>query len=294
MGRQALPAAFISGVAIDAVRASRRLKVLLLVSASFFLLWLSIKVFAHGDLWPLLLVPILTGGWFFYEAGALLAAGLAALLLVQTSWEKPGMIMLALTTFAAMGLMLGWGQRRQRQAHRHILRSSLTDPLTGLFNYGYFMDCLEREISRVDRYGGCVTLIMIDIDHFKLFNDRFGHEKGNDALKAVASTLRREKRSSDIIARYGGEEFVLLLPGDEEAGEETANRLRKAVAGLDIPMGGGSSTGVTVSVGVACYPHSAGSKEEILDRVDQLLYTSKRRGRNQVSVAPARQRLAAM
>ncbi len=292
--KMAAVGAFISSAGIDGGRASRKLKVLLAVSVSFFLLWLSIKVFAQSDLWPLLIVPIFTGAWFFYEIGALIAAGMAALLLAQTSFEKPGTIMLAVSTFAVLGLMLGWGQRRQKQAHRRMLRSSLTDALTGLFNYGYFMDCLGREVSRVDRYGGKVTMVMFDIDHFKLFNDRFGHEKGNDALRAVASTLRHEKRDSDIIARYGGEEFVMLLPGDEAAGEELADRMREAVAGLEIPMGRGSSTGVTVSAGVACYPIAAGSKEELLDRVDQLLYTSKRKGRNQVSVAPAKQRLAAM
>ena len=85
--------------------------------------------------------------------------------------------------------MLGWGQRRQRRAHRHVLRSSLTDSLTGLYNFGSFMECLDREMRRVDRYGGAVTLVMFDIDHFKMFNDRFGHQAGNEALKIVAATL---------------------------------------------------------------------------------------------------------
>lgn len=279
---------------VDSGRANRKLKVLVLVAASFFLLWLSIMVFSQGDLWPLLLVPIFTGAWFFYEIGALVTVGMAGLLLVQASLEKPGTILLAVATFAVLGLLLGWSQRRQKLTHRHILRSSLTDQLTGLFNYGYFMDCLDREISRVDRYGGMVTLVMFDIDHFKNFNDRFGHEKGNDALKAVAATLRREKRESDVIARYGGEEFVLLLPEDQDAGVETAGRMREAIARMDVPVASGSSTGITVSAGVASYPDGAGSKEELLDRVDQLLYSSKRRGRNQVSVATARQRLAVM
>ncbi len=289
-GKSVTPAAG----SLDSALASRKLKVLLLVGACFFGLWLAITIFSQGSLWPLLAVPIIAGAWFFYEIGAVIAVGLAGLLLVQASLEKPGTIVLALATFAVLGLLLGWGQRRQRTAQRQMMRSSLTDSLTGLFNYGHFMRCLDSEISRADRYGGFVTLVMFDIDHFKLFNDRYGHEKGNEALRAVAAVLRREKRDSDIVARYGGEEFVLMIPEDEAAGVETAGRLREAIAEAPVPLGGGSMTGVTVSVGVACYPASAGSREELLDKVDQLLYSSKRRGRNQVSVASSRQRLAAM
>lgn len=279
---------------LDLIRANRRLKVLLFVSAWFFILWLAIVILSQNGFWPLLAVPIVAGAWFFYEIGATVAAGLTALLLIQSSPERPGTTALAVGTITALSLMLGWAQRRQRVAQRNMLRSSLTDPLTGLFNYGHFMRCLESEISRADRYGGCVTLIMFDIDHFKLFNDRFGHEKGNEALRVVASVLRREKRDSDVVARYGGEEFVLIIPEDEAAGVETAGRYREEIAAAQVPLGGGSSTGVTVSAGVACYPVSAGSREELLDRVDQLLYASKRRGRNQVRFASKQQRLAAM
>lgn len=281
-------------VGIDAVRASRRLKILLFSAAWFFILWLSVVIFSMSDLWPLLAVPIVAGAWFFYEIGAAVTTGLAGLLLIQSSQERPGVTILALATIAVLSMMLGWAQRRQRRLHRNMLRSSLTDSLTGLFNYGHFMRCLESEISRADRYGGFVTLIMFDIDHFKLFNDRFGHEKGNEALRAVAAVLGREKRDSDIVARYGGEEFVMIIPEDEAAGEETAGRFREAIAQAQVPLGAGSATGVTVSAGVACYPTSAGSREELLDRVDQLLYSSKRRGRNQVRVASGGQRLAAM
>jgi len=278
---------------IDNRRTQRRLIILALVCGSFFVLWLALKVFAQADFWPLLAGPILVSAWFFYEVGALVTIGLTALLLVQTSFENKGPIVVAVATFAFLGLMIGWGQRRQRQAHRSVLRSSLTDSLTGLYNFGSFMECLDREMRRVDRYGGAVTLVMFDIDHFKMFNDRFGHQAGNEALKAVATTLKREKRESDIVARFGGEEFVLLFPGKEAAGVETARRLRKAIAQIRVPTGGGATTEITVSAGVACYPNGATSREELIDKVDQLLYTSKRKGRNRVSVAPPRRRLAA-
>lgn len=281
------------GSRLDSRRTKRRLIILALICANFFILWLALKVFAQADFWPLLAAPILVSAWFFYEAGAIATIAITALLLVQTSFEKNGAIFIAIGTFAILGVLLGWGQRRQRRAHRHVLRSSLTDSLTGLYNFGSFMECLDREMRRVDRYGGAVTLVMFDLDHFKMFNDRFGHQAGNEALKAVAATLKQQKRESDVVARFGGEEFVLLFPGKETAGIEAARRMRKAISQIRVPTGGGATTGITISVGVACYPNGAASKEELLDKVDQLLYASKRKGRNRVSVAPARHRLVA-
>lgn len=278
----------------DSSPAGRRLRVLLLIGASFFMLWLSIKVFSQVSLWPLLVAPIMLSAWYFYEVGALTTVFISALLLVQVSIDKPGYMFLAVASFAMLGLGLGWGQRRQRVAHRRTLRSSLTDALTGLFNYGYIVEALDRELHRVDRYGGMVTLIMIDVDHFKSFNDRYGHQAGNEALKALGAVLKREKRASDIVARFGGEEFVMLIPNDEESGLETAERIRQAIARIQVPVGKNQAASMTVSVGVANYPHSASSKEELLSRADELLYASKRNGRDQVSVAPERQRLAVM
>ncbi len=272
--------------------ASRRVQVLAIISAAFFFLWIGLKAMGLADLWPLLAAPILLSAWFFYEAGVMVAVFLTTLLLVQTSFEKSPALIIALMTFTATGLGLGWGQRRQKLAHRHTLRSSLTDSLTGLYNYGHFMECLDREIHRAGRYGGAVTLVMFDVDHFKHFNDHFGHQAGNKALKAIASTLKREKRESDIAARFGGEEFVLLIPGDESAGIETAGRLRRSISRMQVPVGGGAAAGITVSAGVASYPLGASSREELLDKVDQLLYVSKNAGRNRISIAHNKRRLA--
>lgn len=277
---------------IDVERTNRKLKVLALVCASFFVLWLFIKVFAQADLWPLLAAPILLSAWFFYEVGVLVTLGITALLLVQTPLEQSGSVMISVFVFGLIGLAMAWALRRRSRAQSRMLRMSLTDALTGLYNYGYLMDALDREMHRAERYGGAVTLVMFDIDHFKSFNDRFGHQAGNEALKAVAALLRREKRESDIAARYGGEEFVLILPGEEEAGAETAHRLREAISRIEVPVGGGTTTGITVSAGVASYPRGASSREELVECVDRLLYVSKRSGRNRVSVGPAKNRLA--
>jgi diguanylate cyclase (GGDEF)-like protein len=276
----------------DSGPAGRRLRILALVCFSFFFLWLTIKVFSQAELWPLLLAPVMLSAWFFYEIGALVTIMVSGILLVQVSFDKPAPVIVALAAFTAIGVGLGWGQRRQRVAHRRTLRSSLTDPLTGLYNFGFFTEALDREMHRADRYSGMVTLIMMDIDHFKAFNDRYGHQVGNEALKAIGAVLRREKRESDIIARFGGEEFVVLIPTDEESGLETGDRLREAIARIQVPVGQGRTAGMTVSIGVANYPQSAASKAELLDKADQLLYASKRNGRDQVSVAPERRRFA--
>ena len=279
---------------IDNLSVNRKLKVLAGIGGAFILLWVTLRLFPPLHLWPLTVVPVIVAAWFFYEAGALVASGGAWLLLFQTPLEKTGAVVIATLTLCLLAFLLGWGQRRQKDVHRKVLRSSLTDALTGLYNYGYFMDSLEREIGRVARYGGAVTLVMFDIDHFKLFNDRFGHQAGNEALKDVAEVLRKEKRESDIVARFGGEEFVLLLPGGEDGGIETAGRIRSAISQIRVPVGGKATAQLTVSAGIATYPASAATKEELLDRVDKLLYYSKNSGRDRISVAPARKRLAVM
>ncbi|MHB8923085.1 MAG: GGDEF domain-containing protein, partial [Thermoleophilia bacterium] len=99
-------------------------------------------------------------------------------------------------------------------------------------------------------------------------------------------------RESDIVARYGGEEFVLLLPGDEVAGLETAERMKTGISRIKVGVGGDTTTSITISAGVASYPQAAANREELIDRVDQLLYAAKRAGRNRINVAPHGRQLA--
>lgn len=264
---------------------SRKVTALGLVCGSFFGLWLFLAVFAQDSLWPLFAAPILLAAWFFYEAGVLLTVAITGLLLLQTSVDR-GPVIVAILTFSAIGLGIAWALKSRHRAHRLILKSSATDALTGLYNYGHFMKALDGEMHRAERYGGSVTLVMFDLDHFKKFNDRYGHQAGNEALKAVASVLKKQKRESDIAARYGGEEFVLLLPGNEVAGIETASRLRRAISQISVNVGSGSAK-ITASAGVASYPLGARSKEELLERADELLYSSKKKGRNRIGVAPS-------
>ena len=140
-------------------------------------------------------------------------------------------------------------------------------------------------MTKTDRYGGRLTLLMLDLDHFKDFNDQHGHEAGNELLRKVGATLRAVVREADIAARYGGEEFAVLIRGDEAQGFELAERLRRAVEGLSLSLSGGREASATVSVGLASYPGAAGDEAELIERADAALYASKHRGRNRVTIA---------
>lgn len=165
---------------------------------------------------------------------------------------------------------------RLREKNVQLEHLSLTDPLTGLFNRRQLMTVLENELKRAARGGHEFTLLMMDVDHFKSYNDAFGHQAGDDALVRVAEILRRSLREVDCAARYGGEEFVALLPetGMEQAAE-VAERIcetvrREAFQGEQI----------TLSIGVASYPAHGASLESVIGSADGALYQAKRRGRD--------------
>ncbi len=156
------------------------------------------------------------------------------------------------------------------------------DGLTGLFNHRCFRELLEREISRQKRHGRVLSIVMIDIDHFKRFNDSFGHLAGDAALRRVSSILQSGCRASSIPARYGGEEFAILLP---ETGKEgavvLAERLRKTVEGTGF-RGSGPEDGetLTLSCGVATFGEDGANATTLLQAADMALYQAKARGRN--------------
>ena len=153
------------------------------------------------------------------------------------------------------------------------------DPLTGLANRMTFADALDRELARAHRDGGEVTLVMIDVDHFKRLNDTRGHQAGDEVLRCTAATLREQQRVYDTAARYGGEEFALIAPGlSAHDAVATAERIRGAIAD--------NGCGVTASVGVATYPRDADGAEAVVAAADRALYQSKHAGRNTVSQAP--------
>ncbi len=187
---------------------------------------------------------------------------------------------------------------RELDVERKRLRSeSQSDSLTGLFNMRYFRLQLVEEFSRSQRYSRPLTLLMLDVDHFKAYNDRNGHPAGDIVLKEVSRILIRNVRGTDVVARYGGEEFVVLLPETPlDAGLNVAEKIRKAVEDHYFPFAG-SKTGerLTVSIGVASYPDvRITSDQDLVESSDKALYAAKRAGRNRVCASsPQGQVLAA-
>ena len=131
-----------------------------------------------------------------------------------------------------------------------------------------------------------IAVLMIDVDHFKLVNDEYGHAAGDQVLRAIADTLRANTRAFDSLARYGGEEFVVVMPGTEpEDASLAAERLRAAVEALPFVLGAGIHPRLTVSIGVACCQEMPVTPEALLHAADAALYAAKRAGRNRVAIA---------
>jgi diguanylate cyclase (GGDEF)-like protein len=200
--------------------------------------------------------------------------------------------------------------------YRAIERQAITDGLTGLYNHRYFYERLNQEFARAQRYSLPLALLMIDIDDFKHFNDRYGHPVGDLVLAEVGHILAAQlRRGVDLAARYGGEEFVVLLPNTRRDGAQVVGdrlvrqiaaltravsgaapesdadartvgeRIRARIADAQIPgIGDGSDPHVSVSVGVAAFPGAAGGPAELVRNADKALYLAKRLGKNRVEV----------
>lgn len=159
------------------------------------------------------------------------------------------------------------------------------DPLTGLYNRRYLNDSLQREFDRCARDGAPLSLLLIDLDHFKLVNDRHGHTKGDEVLRQVSAILGQEMRSSDICCRYGGEEFLLVLPYvGLDAAQDRAEYCRRRIEGHHWLVGE-QAFAVTLSVGVACTPDAQMTPAELINLADQALYRAKAEGRNRVCLS---------
>ena len=170
------------------------------------------------------------------------------------------------------------------QKNRTLQDQSVRDGLTGLFNRRYLQEVLEMEASRCRRKKEAFSLVFLDIDHFKRFNDSQGHPEGDMVLKTLAVLLTERLRKNDVIARYGGEEFLILLPETPKAnGIYCAETICSLIAGYDFIGTQGQSLGqVTVSIGIATFPDDGAGVEDIVLRADEALYAAKHGGRNQV------------
>ena len=169
------------------------------------------------------------------------------------------------------------------------------DDLTGLFNRRYFFDVAHKEIKRAQRYGRKVSIIMLDLDHFKRFNDRFGHLEGDKALIKVAVILNSHARHADVVARYGGDEFLMLLPETQKTGSQIlAERIRHTLSqerfvigeNRDVKATPDKYSQLTVTIGIGTYPEDALYCDELTEYADMALYAGKARGRNCVSLSP--------
>ena len=158
-----------------------------------------------------------------------------------------------------------------------------TDGLTELYNHRYFQEQIRMQVEQSKRYSSNFSLIIIDIDFFKKFNDTFGHQSGDAVLRQVAQTLKKNVRATDIVCRYGGEEMSIILPNtDKDEAFSTAQKICERVAAKKFKLTGDKETHVTISLGVATFPFDGDTATAIIESADKRLYTAKSSGRNQV------------
>lgn len=185
-----------------------------------------------------------------------------------------------LAAVVASSLELAW-------SYEEVDRKARTDALTGLYNRMHFGEQLQRTLAEADRHNQPLSLVLVDVDHFKKVNDSFGHEAGDAVLKHVARILQEAVRAVDVCARYGGEEMAILMSQTDTAGAvEVAERLRARLEATVIRHAGAEIT-VTASFGVATYPETVKVKEQLFPSADKALYIAKHEGRNRVRAKPS-------
>ena len=163
---------------------------------------------------------------------------------------------------------------------------SIRDGMTNLFNRHFMEIALERELHRASRRRVSLALLMLDVDHFKTFNDTYGHEAGDIVLRTVAECMQQSVRNEDVVCRYGGEEFVIILPEiSEEMAIERANAIRRNVSSLHMKFKGETLRPISISVGLAMYPNPARNSSDLLRMADSALYDAKHAGRDRTCVA---------
>lgn len=240
---------------------------------------------------------MVTAGFLF---AALACVGCAIAMMIDPTVIKevstPSFVQ-GITFLAALAVMLitsvGFLLMHKERAEEVARRLSVTDPLTGTFNRRTFLELGAREIARTRRAKGALSLLMLDLDHFKKVNDQYGHQAGDVALKSVVEALQGCLRREDLVVRYGGEEFCVLLPDVElDNAAILAERVRAAVE-LNGFSYGGKQIPLTMSVGVAMLIRdSAEDIERLVSRADEALYSAKASGRNRVAIYPENSTIA--
>ena len=183
----------------------------------------------------------------------------------------------------ALALLVAWAALSLDNIRlaENLERLAVTDDLTQVYNYRYLKAALRREVKRATRFRQPLSILMVDVDNLKAYNDRNGHIRGSQLLKEIAGRFASQVRSWDLVAKYGGDEFTVILPQTERLGAATvAERLRAEVAGHPFPLAERGS--ITVSIGIANYPDDADSVQGLIESADRALYLAKRNGRNRV------------
>ena len=244
---------------------------------------------------------------FFYLAGIVFAtftyiAGLWAYGMESASWGnaeiyktlvanlRDGFESHQLTFFVwevvctAISFAMGYILDREVYYRRKAEQQANIDGLTGIYNHRYFQERLNSEVERAGRYGRHLSLLILDVDNFKVFNDTWGHQEGDKLLVLFVGVCQKCIRSMDMLARYGGEEFVVILPEtDSEAALVIAERIREAVE-KQTAATFGKNKGATVSAGVASFPQHGATRHSLILNSDAALYYAKQRGKNQSCV----------
>lgn len=241
--------------------------------------------------WPLMGLPVVLALALCGPTALALVASTVALMLALVS-GSPGAdgsaMFIGFLAFVGLSVVVGVRHERLQGALQRESERSMTDTLTGLPNYAFLSQALPVEIRRADRTGNPVSFVLLDLDGFKAFNDRFGHEAGNRMLVAAGQAMKATARGSDIVGRFGGEEFAVIVAGTARDAFEAAERLRRAIAEVTITVDGGLEVGVTTSAGVA-ERWSGEETTSLMKRADEALYAAKAQGRNRVVVASSDQ-----
>ncbi len=243
--------------------------------------------------------PWSLGTWYVFVAMLMPLSGQIVRFVARGGQPRMGDPVIAPTTavplyasFAACGVFMTYGffllinnrlQEQLRDANARLQEDAATDPLTGVANRRHLETIAATEISRAHRYGWPMTVMMLDLDHFKHVNDRYGHAAGDEVLQTVARVFQRQLRGHDLVARIGGEEFAILLPHSDILGAEvSARRLLQEVRDTAMEVLDGGS--VTVSIGIAALAEGETGIASLLSRADAALYRAKSAGRDRVAV----------
>ena len=191
-----------------------------------------------------------------------------------------------LAAISAVGLALRLMSRAEKEEISSLRRAADVDDLTGLSSRSFFRRAAERRIELYKRNSLPLACAVLDVDNFKSYNDSYGHNSGDEALRRVGRVLRESTRADDIVARYGGEEFVVLMGGDIEDAIEVAERVRRTVEVENVTEDEASlDSSITVSVGVAALTEDTSTLEQLVETADGELYRAKRGGKNRVAAA---------